>query len=177
MGHIADIIVTGACRTRGYAERLLKDVQPGQFARLPRFETAGKPAIIQTNHPAWAYGHLATYPSRVLESVGLKGSHIVAPAGFEDLFKDGTACQDDAKGTIYPAMAAITAHYFKAYDAAIEAIAGLDDAKLSAQTPDEKARVNFPIIGGRVNFMLNNHVMMHMGQVSAWRRCMGLPPA
>jgi len=177
MGHIAEIIVAGARGTRGYVERLLKDIQPGQFARLPRFETADKPTVIQTNHAAWNYGHLAIYPARVLEMAGLNGSHLVAPAGFEDLFKDGTVCQDDPNGTIYPPMAAITAHYFKAHDAAIEAVAALDDAKLSASTADEKARVNFPIIGARINFMLNNHIMMHAGQISAWRRCMGLAPA
>ena len=34
-----------------------------------------------------------------------------------------------------------------------------------------------PTVGGVVLFMLNNHVMMHAGQVSHWRRAMGLGPA
>jgi hypothetical protein len=33
----------------------------------------------------------------------------------------------------------------------------------------------FPFVGLAINFMLNNHNMMHVGQVSAWRRAMGLP--
>jgi hypothetical protein len=48
---------------------------------------------------------------------------------------------------------------------------------LLAQHPDEKARVNWPCIGAAFNFLLSGHVMVHMGQVSAWRRCMGLPAA
>jgi hypothetical protein len=37
--------------------------------------------------------------------------------------------------------------------------------------------VNWPCIGAAFNFLLSGHVMVHMGQVSAWRRCMGLPAA
>ena len=109
--------------------------------------------------------------------VGLDGTALAAPAAFEPLFKDGTPCQDDAAGTIYPAMEAITSAFFRAHDGLFEVLGGIDDSRLAQPTPDEKARQRFPLIGGRVLFMCNNHIMMHMGQVSAWRRCMGLPPA
>jgi hypothetical protein len=35
----------------------------------------------------------------------------------------------------------------------------------------------FPTIGGAVNFLLVGHVQMHLGQVSTWRRVMGLGSA
>lgn len=176
MGQFAEMILAGAKRTRGFAERILVGITPQTFARKPRFEKQGKPVVIETNHPAWVYGHLSLYPVNVLAMLGLDTSKVAPPAAFEALFKDGTQCQDDPDGKIYPAMETVTAAYFRGYDKAFETIAALDDAALAAQS-EEKFRANFPQVGGRVNFMLNNHVMMHMGQVSAWRRCMGLPPA
>jgi hypothetical protein len=35
----------------------------------------------------------------------------------------------------------------------------------------------FPTIGAAINFYLIGHVQVHLGQISAWRRGMGLPPA
>ena len=74
-------------------------------------------------------------------------------------------------------MEAITTAFFKSHDGLFEVLGGIDDAKLIQPTPDEKARQRFPLVGGRVIFMCTSHIMMHMGQVSAWRRCVGLPPA
>jgi len=173
MGQYAQLITTAAKITRGYAERLIVGITPQQFARKPTIN--GK--LIDTNHPAWVYGHLATYPAKIAAMVGLDSSKLAAPAAFEDLFKDTTDCKDDAAANIYPPMDAITAAFFNTHDALFETLGGIDDAKLIAETPDEKARARFPLTGGRVLFMCNNHIMMHMGQISAWRRCMGLPKA
>jgi hypothetical protein len=176
MGQFAEMILAGAKRSRGYAERILSGITPQIFARKPRFEGPGKTVVIETNHTAWAFGHLSLYPAFVLQMLGQSPGKVVPSPAFEALFKDGTPCQDDPDGKIYPAMETITTTYFRNYDAAFEIIAGLSDAALSAPS-EEKARANWPLVGGRVNFMLNNHIMMHMGQLSAWRRCMGLPPA
>lgn len=177
MGQFAELIVASARRSRSYAERILKGVTAPDFARKARFEDKGRLVVIESNHPAWAFGHLGLYPARVLEMLGLDGSKVAAPAGYEGLFKDGTACQDDPTGKIYPAMESVTAHYFRATGVVLDTVVRLDDKALLAATVEEKYREAFPLVGGRVNFMLNNHVMMHLGQVSAWRRCMGLPPA
>lgn len=173
MGQFAQMIVASAKVSRGYAERLLAGITPQHFARTPNI--SGK--TVNTNHPAWVYGHLATYPVKIAAMAGLDAARFAAPANFEELFKDGTQSRDDAGGTIYPAMDAITSAFFKTHDALYEVLGGVDDAALAAPTPDPKARERFPLLGSRVLFMCNNHVMMHMGQVSAWRRCMGLPPA
>jgi hypothetical protein len=173
MGQYAQMITAPAKMARGYAERVLVGVTPQQFGRKPAAE--GK--TIETNHPAWVFGHLATYPAKIAPMVGLDGSKLAPPPNFEELFKDGTPCKDDPTGTIYPAMEAITGAFFRAHDGLFELLGGIDDAKLIQPTLDEKARQRFPLVGARVLFMCNNHIMMHMGQISAWRRCMGLPPA
>ncbi len=173
LGQHAQNIASAGKISRGYAERLLVGITPQQFARKPVVN--GK--TIDTNHPAWVFGHLATYPVKLAAMVGLDATKVAAPANFEELFKDGTPCTDDAAGSVYPSMEAITGAFFKTHDALFEVLGGIDDAKLIVPTPDEKARARFPLLGGRVSFMSNNHIMMHMGQVSAWRRCMGLPAA
>lgn len=173
MGQYAQMIATAGKITRGYGERLLVGVTAQQFAR--KATVNGK--LIDANNPAWVYGHLATYPTKVAAMVGLDPAKFAAPANFEELFKDGTPCQDDVAGNIYPSMEVITAAFFKTHDALFEVLGGIDDAKLIAETPDEKARARFPQVGGRLLFMCNNHLMMHFGQISTWRRCMGLPSA
>ena len=173
MGQYAQQIVAAGKVTRAYAERVLVGVTPQQFAR--KANVNGK--VIETNHPAWVYGHLAIYPAKIAAMAGLDASKLAAPAGFEELFKDGTECKDDAAGKIYPAMPQITAAFFKGYDGLFETLGGIDDAKLLEPTTDEKAKQRFPQVGGRLLFMCNNHVMIHIGQISAWRRCVGLPPA
>lgn len=173
MPQIAQLITAPAKLARAYGERLLVGIKPEQFAR--KAVVNGK--TIDANHPAWVYGHLATYPTKIATIVGLDGAKFAPPANFEELFKDGTPSLDDAAAQTYPGMESITSAFFKTHDALLEALAGVDDAKLLAPTADEKARQRFPLVGGRISFMCNNHLMMHFGQVSTWRRCVGLPAA
>lgn len=163
--------------SRGYSKVLLAGIEPAQFARKPRFESAGGVKVVDTNHPAFVFGHLSIYPARLFTLLGPSPAAVEPPAGWTDLFKAGAACHDDVEGTIYPAMNALTEHFFKAHDAAIEHVRGLSDEVFARANPNEQARERFPTVGVLVNFYLNAHVMMHMGQVSAWRRCLGLPSA
>ena len=177
MAQYLDLMLATAQRARGYTEKLLVGIRPDQAARKPKFESDGAPTIVDTNHPSFVIGHLGLYLARIMTVTGLDATKVAAPKGWDELFKAGVACHDDPHGTIYPKFEVLTAHYFAATDATLEALKGLDDAILLQPTPDEKARQHFAQIGGVLNFLLNNHVMMHMGQVSAWRRCMGLPSA
>jgi len=170
---IGPMIGEGAKRFRGYAERLLAGVQPAQFARKPTWGYGGME--INLNHPAWCYGHLTLYFRMIVEMAG--GRADAAPAGFEELFKDGTVCVDDPAGHTYPSLDKVRAEFFKGYDAALAALERADDAALGKPPSDEKARANWKTVGARMNFMITNHIAMHLGQVSAWRRCMGMSPA
>ena len=170
MATTTSMIVAAAKRARGYSDKLLQDIRPEQFARKPVL--GGK--VIDTNHPAFVYGHLALYPARLMRTIGLDGEAVAAPAAWTDILKAGTPCHDDPEGKIYPPMREITAAYARGYDAAIAAVEKLDDAVLSNPTPDERFRETFPVVGGALIMLLCNHIGMHMGQVSAWRRCMGL---
>jgi hypothetical protein len=177
MGQYAEVIVTGARIAREYAAKLLVGIKPEQAARKPRFETDAAPFTVDTNHPTFVFGHLSLYPARILQMAGLDSGDTAAPEEWQALFKAGVQCEDDPTGTIYPTFDDVTTRFLKATDLCLVGIASLDDRTLLRPTPEERYREKFPLAGSAINFMLNNHVMMHMGQVSVWRRCFGLPPA
>ena len=174
MGQFIDQIIIASKRGRGFAEGSLKGVTPAIFARKPRFETKNGTHIVDCNHGAFIFGHLALYPTRIASLVGIDGADLAAPAHYTDLFKAGVDCKDDPEGTIYPKMDEITQTFFRNYDGLYERLANVDDSVLLKPTPDERYQKNFPTVGTAVPFMLLSHVMMHMGQMSTWRRCYGL---
>lgn len=174
MGSIANAIVPVGNLSKMYAEMLLKDVTPAIFARFA--SPGGK--VIQSNHPAFVYGHLAMYPHRVMDMLGLPKGATAIPEGWEGLFKAGVECRDDPSGTIYPKMETIVAFHTAAYAAAMKAIAEASDERLTAPNPAEgRMKEMFPTVGAVCNFIVGSHQMSHFGQVSAWRRCMGLGSA
>lgn len=173
MGAFAEMIVAGHRRSQSYAQRLLKDVTPAMFAR----KAVVSAKVIETNHAAWVYGHLCLYPQRIATALGRQSDVPELPAGWEALFKDGTPCLDDADAKTYPAMNAVINAYTKGYEAIASVLLTISDADLCKPTPIERYREFLPLVGGMAMFMLNNHIAVHMGQVSAWRRCMGLGAA
>ena len=52
-----------------------------------------------------------------------------------------------------------------------------EDEVFQQQNPNEAMREKFATIGAMHGFYVGGHFMMHMGQMSAWRRMAGLGPA
>ena len=64
------------------------------------------------------------------------------------------------------------------YRLASQALRDCDDSLLLKENPNEgRMRELFPTIGAATGFYVGGHVMIHMGQISAWRRAMGLEAA
>lgn len=177
MGQFATIIADAAERSQGLAAKMLVGVTQPIFARKPQLQRDGKPFVVDTNHAAFVYGHLAIYPARLLTMMKMNPAALATPEAYTELFKAGAPCQDDIEGTIYPKMDEIVGYFNKGYAGLVSALRGVDDALLLEANPDEQRRQFFPTIGHAALFLTNNHVMMHLGQVSAWRRCYGLPSA
>lgn len=172
MGQYADMLAVSAKRTRGYAEKLLQGIEPSMAARKPKGEGN---RTIDANHPAFVFGHLGLYPARVVQMLGENSDALKAPEAWEALFKAGAPCLDDGEAKAYPPLPALAEQFFRATDGAIAVLERLPDERLLAPMPDERWRASFPTVGSMALFLLNNHAMMHLGQVSTWRRCMGLP--
>ena len=173
MPTIGPMIAASARLGLGYAERLLKDVTPQQF---PRFARLGD-TVIESNHPAFLYGHLSLYSSRVIEQLGADATRYLPPDGFESLFSKDASCVDDVDGSIYPPMDQVTAAFFTGYQAAAEALENADDRHFYARNPNDAMRGKFPTKGAMIGFYVGGHFMLHMGQMSAWRRAIGMGPA
>ena len=166
MSIAAEIIIPAAARNRAYAEKLLDGVAAAQFAR--------KPPGINLNHAAFNTGHLAIYFSRILNIAGLDGTAVETPSAYTALFQHGAACQDDPQGGLYPGMSELTSAFFRGYDFALKALPGAADQMLAAAPNDGRMASLFPSAGAAVNYLFVNHIGQHLGQLSAWRRCMGL---
>jgi len=173
MGAHVDTIVRLGKTSVGYAERLCEDIPGERFARL----IAGASGPVQSNHPAFVIGHLSLYPRMLMEGLGVDPAPTEAPAGYQDLFAAGAECRDDPRGTLYPAKSELVECFSRAHGAALDEIAKLDDEALTGPNPREgRSREMFPTLGGALAFMLGSHVMIHLGQISTWRRCEGLGP-
>lgn len=72
-------------------------------------------------------------------------------------------------------METITKAFFEGYQAAMIVLRETPDAALQQGNPIEGRMANlFPSLGSLHNFYAGGHLMMHLGQVSAWRRMSGL---
>src|SRR5262245_5409441 len=104
MSHVGPIIAASGRLGLMTAERLLNGITPESFARLAR--PGGQ--VIQSNHPAFVFGHLSLYPTRIMTALKLPPGATAYPARFDSIFKSGSHCHDDPDGTIYPPMKELT---------------------------------------------------------------------
>ncbi len=170
---IGEMLALTTARTMKLAEGLLRGVDAADFARKP----APDGNVIDTNHPAFIYGHLAIYPSMIMGMIGHDGASVGTPDSWQELFKNGAVCTDDADGTNYPPMDEIVASFESGYAALIDATRNTADEVLLRPLAEEGWRDAFGTNGGMVGFMLHDHLMFHLGQMSVWRRAMGLGSA
>ncbi len=158
----------------GYTERLLKDVPAETFAR---FANVGDVAV-NSNHPAFILGHLSIYPTKIVEQLGHDPAEVAVPDNYQDLFSPAATCQDDVGGAIYPPMEEITKLYFNGYRVALDKLRAASDEIFQNENPGEgRIKELFPTLGGMHGFYVSGHIMMHLGQLSAWRRMQGMEPA
>lgn len=169
---LGNVIADSLGISLNYAERLLKDVAPDRFGRLA--SPGGTP--IDSNHPAFIYGHLSLYAPKVLVQIGHPAP--VVPEGFELAFSKDASCRDDPDGDLYPQMDEVLEFFREGYRMATAGLRSVSDELLDRPNPAEgRMRDLFPTIGSVQAFYCGGHMMLHMGQMSAWRRMEGLGPA
>ena len=158
----------------GYAERLMAGIDAGNAAR---FASPGGQTV-ESNHPAFIFGHLSLYPPRILGQLGRDDLVTSVPAGFQDVFSKDAKCVDDPDGSIYPPIDVVARHFRDGYANAVTALREVADDVLQQPNPAEGRMAElFPTMGSMHAFYVGGHMMMHLGQLSAWRRMQGLGPA
>lgn len=147
----------------GYAISLVRDVRPDQFIAQP---VAG----ITMNHPAWVLSHLNVYAPIV--AAMLRGEAFDDPADHR-YGRNSKVINDPSE---YLAKDELVEAYSRAHDDALRAIKEADDRVLTMPTPLARWRSSKPTIGAMLLELMVRHESIHLGQLSAWRRAMGLPP-
>lgn len=151
----------------GLGQALLNDVETSK---------AGcKPKGVDTNHPVFIYGHLSIYPDMVLGAIGREDLKDPKSEQWHEHFMHGKDCKDGCKD--YPTLAEVKAHWVERYETVINALADVDESIFANECPFEGLRKRCATLGEMVNFMLVMHTSFHLGQMSTWRRCVGLGAA
>ena len=174
MGQLGETFAVHSRLGIGLAQQLLGEIDPAGFATKIR---AGAD-VIDAVHPAFAVGHLAIYPPRLLEILGQDASQVVVPSGWAELFEAGKDCVDDPECAVYPEKDQIVDVFTTGYSVVAEVLPGVSDEVMAEPfLRDGKPVDRFPTKGALAGFLVGAHMFMHLGQVSTWRRCFGLGPA
>ena len=169
---LGNVIADSLQVSLGYAGRLLADVPADRF---PRFASPGG-VTVQSNHPAFIYGHLSLYAPKILRLIGHPAP--LVPDQFELRFSKDAVCVDDPDLDLYPAMAEIVAFFEEGHRMVSAALRGTPDAVFDQPNPATgRMKDLFPTVGSAHAFYCGGHMMMHLGQMSAWRRMEGLAAA
>lgn len=171
--NIGNMIAASAQLGMGFAQRLLSGVEEKDFSRFAKVGDT----VIESNHPSFIYGHLSLYAPRVVAELGGDAGGVQPTDEFVKLYSKDAKCADDPDGSVYPPMAEVTEAFVKSHELAVETLKQADDELFLAENPNEGMRGKFPTVGAMHGFYLGGHLMIHMGQLSAWRRAMGLGPA
>jgi hypothetical protein len=143
----------------GFARKAMADVDESKMYHQPH------PGM---NTPAWVIGHLcvvADYAAKLLEKPR------ACPKEWHQSFGMGS---DPAKPAATPTKAELLACLESQHARVSEMVAGLTEEQLAAAQPFEVVRSMFPTVGELLLHMMTTHPMLHLGQLSAWRRIMGL---
>ena len=141
---------------------LVDDVPDDQMSRQP----AG---IV--NHPAWTLGHFVYASNFAAVLLGLEST---APRAWTKLFGKGTTPLEDRSK--YPTKDELIAALDRQHARVAEALANADPALFGQPMPNDEFREIMPTIGDGLGYLLVAHEANHLGQLSAWRRAMGMPP-
>lgn len=161
MNPIASAIAITWKRNGGYAQRLVGDLGAGQWLAQP------VPGVLM-NHPAWVLSHLNVY------------APIVSAMLRRKRFEDPIDHRHGQKSRVSPDVAQylpdlmLLEEFVRLHDEALLALEGADDPVFGEANPLERWRSVHPTIGDMLVTLMVKHESGHLGQLSAWRRAMGL---
>lgn len=148
-------------RNRDYALRLVGDLSDAQMLAQP---VAGR----QMNHAAWVLSHLNVYAP--IAAAMLRGKSFDDPMDH----RYGQKSEVSDNPAEYLGRAALMDEFIRVHDDAERALAETTDAILAGPTPLERWRTQHPQTGQMVLTLMVKHESFHLGQLSAWRRALGL---
>lgn len=142
-----------------YAHRLVSGLQSAQMTAQPAAEM---------NHPAWVLGHLAFNVDKIVGDLMLNRG-VAFPADWASLF-DG-ASSPVSGASIYPSKIDLAGALDAAHLRVTELVRAQPETWLSEPADFS---IRFATVSEALIWILVGHETLHLGQLSAWRRAMGL---
>ncbi|MBT4815472.1 MAG: DinB family protein [Lentisphaerae bacterium] len=143
-----------------YARVHVEDIPPEQMCLQPR---------PQVNHPAWILGHITL---AYAGAGALLGVECALPEQWQTLFAFWEEpCPDPAA---HPSKDDLWAAYERCHGLVTSALPGASAELLASPLEDEMMSRVFPTSGDMITAVLTIHEGVHLGQLSAWRRQMGM---
>ena len=146
----------------GFGQRLVSEIPDERMTEQP---------LPGVNHPAWILGHLALIADGVGETFG---GQKTLPAEWSTLFGQGS--KPSSVRSNYPSKRELLRAFEECHQRLREQVAAAGPEVLSQPPTNPRAREAFPTLKELAAFILTGHVGVHLGQLSSWRRMIGLPP-
>jgi hypothetical protein len=144
-----------------YCRMMVADLADERLAEQP---AAGM------NHPAWILGHLTFSAERGSELLGVDK----AAASLMTLYGPGS--KPSASRGDYPSKDELLHGVEQSFERLRQRIAQATPEQLAKPTTNPRMKEALPTIQDVVAFLLTGHLGTHLGQLSSWRRTIGLPP-
>jgi hypothetical protein len=164
-----DILKTMTMKPALHSFAYCLDYLREQVAGIAPADMVAQPNGIM-NHPAWIIGHL-THACQELG--GVIGVQPWLPNDWAKRF--GTGSVPVADMNAYESKERALAILGDAQSRIADAVGRLDDRQLDSPFPDELYREVFPTVRHALTQVLVGHAAHHVGQLSVWRKVMGLP--
>ena len=151
-----------------YARALVKDLMSDQMTTIPSNGLE--------NHPAFTLGHLVSGSALLAEDLG---GEFEMPDKWADLFLrkgPGDPRKPDPDKGKYPSQELLLGELEDQHNKVKKLLNSLDKKKLS-ESIKWRFSSYMPTLLDIIVFMCVNHEAMHLGQLAAWRRAMGLNSA
>jgi uncharacterized damage-inducible protein DinB len=158
-----DHFLRAAAVNSEYCHKLVADLPDELMAEQP---------FPGMNHAAWVLGHLTFVADSMIRVFDLP---FEMPKERAELFN--LASKPINERGRYPSKADLLAAYDKAYARITETVKNASAESLDREFPNPKLRAQLPTVGVAMVHVLTSHHALHLGQLSAWRRALGLPPA
>lgn len=139
-------------------------------ADLSDEQMTAQPAVgLHMNPPAWQLGHIVCSMQAIGGEMGLSPW---LSESWTQRFSQGSRTMVDADGC--PNRNELLSALADGEWRIVERLRVMTADELAGPLPDTRFRDAFPSLGHAVLHILAGHVAVHVGQLAAWRRAMGL---
>lgn len=164
-------LLFGLNKNVDYARRLVADLSDEQMVAQPAgWTSAAAPQHGLVNHPAWVLSHLNAYLPVMVSLI--RGEEFPDPK----LHPFGMQSKPEWDRSRYAAKETLMAEFLRGHEEIAQLLRSADDQVLEQGVKLPRWATIMPKVGIVLPYLLLVHENQHLGQISAWRRVLELPP-